>query len=172
MNSTINAFLAIALFKKKPQDLPSSKLLFNTALCFYAGIGLLHTSIYETFDTAIQVTIIDLLFLLSVIYLCLSFFRLNNRWQQTITAIAGSSSILGIVAIPVSLLLMQAQQNSLLASLAGYLMFFLFVWTIALYGYIFRHAFSILPFFAIFMAIFYNLLVYVVVSSLIPGLNS
>lgn len=172
LSSIINAFLGIALFKIKPQDLPSSRFLLNTALCLYTCISLLHTSIYESFDKAIQVTLIDLFLLLGITYLWLSLFRFSNRWQQTITAIAGSSSILGLVAIPVSLILTQAEQYPLLASLAGYMMLFLFVWTIGLYATIFRHAFSMLIMPAIIMAIFYNILVYLIISSLVPELNT
>lgn len=170
--SVYKDFLAVVMFRKNPQDLASSSPLLNLALCLYACVSLVYTSTYTGLDNAIRVVVIDFILLLSLVYFWLAMFRLNNRWRQTIIAIAGGNSILGIIAIPVSFILSHSDAYPAIQIICSYIMFFLFVWTIALFAHIFRHAFSTPLIMGVFIAIIYNILVFSVISSLVPEINT
>ncbi|MDX1518914.1 MAG: hypothetical protein R3318_02245, partial [Gammaproteobacteria bacterium] len=87
---------------------------------------------------------------------------------QTVTALTGSGMILTLIAIPVSLGLIRTQDNPGYPVFA-FLLLFLFIWSISVQAHIFRHAYTI-PFGAgIAIAFVYNMMSFMLISSMIPG---
>ena len=103
MVNVLNTLLAIALFRAKPQDLPSSnQLLVVTtflAILTYALTDTLHDQIGLIMATAIaQVVLFG-----AAIYFALRIKNVAERWPQTITALYGCGAILQLLGWPLSI---------------------------------------------------------------------
>ena len=137
MKLLLQRFIAICLFKARPQDLPlSGFLLVLTIICYSLvnfGLSLNQADI----PTAALMVIVDLLLLSVMTYLLLWMRLTPGRYQQTLTALAGGGTILALVAWP--LLLWQQQSGSSMASLLLWVFFF---WNLGVFGHIIRHALS------------------------------
>jgi len=142
MRLLIRLFAAICLLRAAPQDLPASRVLLVLALGGYLLLtillvvpiyGLWHALGVAVLDTTLQVVFIAVL---------LKLLRCGERVLQTLTAQAGCSCLLGVLAIP----LVFWGQPSRTADPAGDLLLIawlmLLVWNLLVAGHILRHALS------------------------------
>lgn len=159
-------FLEISLLRKPPQNIPQSSRLLQSSLIMYVVLGIINASLHHSLVNAIFIALVDLLMLFVLLYLWLMIFGLQNRWMQTVTALCGAGCIIGLIAIPVSLLGQQDWSSSGLVIMI-FLQVFLFVWNISLYSYVFKHAFSTHIMVAACMAVFYYLFFLSLISMLI-----
>ena len=103
----------------------------------------------------------------------LQLFGKSLRWPQTVTALAGSGSVLSVFAIPVYLILglnaAGAATNDPFQGLALLALLSLALWSIAIMAYILRHALETNLFFTFSFAFAYIWLILNVSSILIPA---
>ncbi len=96
----------IALWRKGPQDLPASSFLLAMLTAIYAAVSLVQVKLFgwSMFSTAVLVAI-DVAMMGAWVWVLLTFFRKKPRYVQTLSAIFGVSTLLGILDALVRLLL-------------------------------------------------------------------
>lgn len=142
MRALLNLFLDICLFRKAPQDVPSSMALLKLCLLAYAGSGLLVLLISTPAPVALLQILLDLVLLSGLLYLGLSARRHPKRFEQTLSALAGSGTLMGLLALPL-LFWLSGQGQGDGAALPSLLLLMLMVWSIAVMAHILRHAFEV-----------------------------
>ena len=138
MNRGLSVFLDLMRLRSGPQDVAaSSGLLLGLAVC-YVLQGLLTGELINEPDAAPR-TFLAIAVQFAVITALLRMKSLGGRVQQTLTAMAGTGILFGLISIP---LLLQFRPDTEQPGLAlAYLG--LFAWSLAVDGHIYRHALSI-----------------------------
>ena len=154
--------------KRRPQDLPASDLLLLVVVFLYFVAGCFHNSLHESLYRSFLIGVLDIVFMFFFVYFALKLFNHENRWTQTVTALAGSGMILTLFAIPVSFGLTGPQQDAGY-SLFAFMLLFLFIWSISVHAFIFKHAFTLSFAAGVAFAFFYNLLSFMIISTLIQA---
>ena len=153
MITLLKLFIDICRFQANPQDLPSSYLLKYVAITSYAAVALASALLSQSLAYALLSVFIDVAMLLGLAYAGLWVRSLSGRTTQTITALSGSGTIIGIVGYPI-LAWIQVTANSppVLASL---LLLALVIWNVAVIGHILRHALSLPLWVGMGISVFY-----------------
>jgi hypothetical protein len=94
--------------------------------------------------------------------------RRNTRLVQTLTALAGTGSIITFLAIPLSGMLHSADQGAGGSGLALLLLLVLTAWSLAIAAHIFRHALSVPYFVGLVMAVVFYWISISVFRALFP----
>lgn len=160
------AFFAICRLQKGPQDLPSSRELLALSLIAYTvcsvGVGLLSMAP----DAALVSGLADsgLMIVLTIAILRLRGFA--ARITQTLTAFAGTGTVLSLIALPFLFAAHAARARSGSTGVAGLLMLFIFFWNLVINAHILRHALSTRMVVGFALAVFYLLVLIGVLSLL------
>ena len=88
--------------------------------------------------------------------------------MQTLTALSGTGTLLGLMALPVIQLLASGQEAGQPAVLAGLLWLVLFGWNLLVVAHIMRHALSVNFPVATGIAILYTLVALQIINALFP----
>ena len=141
MRILFDLFLDICLFRKGPRDVPASMALLKMCLLAYGASGLLVLTLSVPVQVALLQILLDMVLLAGLLYLMLILHRHPGRFEQTLTALTGSGTLMGLLALPPMLWIVRQgpQGNSQFPSL---LMLALMVWSIAVMAHILRHAFN------------------------------
>ena len=134
----IRTLFDILRLRAGPQDLPAATgLALILALAFF-GQGIYTDRLLDGGESTPR-TLFAIAFQLVAAALLLQLRGFSSRLQQTISALAGTGFLLGLVSL---FLLMQLDREAPQPGLAlGYLG--LFIWSLAVDGHIYRHALSI-----------------------------
>ena len=100
MLALFNLFLDICLFRKAPQDVPASTPLLKMCLLAYALSGLVVLLISAPVAVAVALLqiLLDMVLLGGLLYLGLILRRHPQRFEQTLSALTGSGTLLGLLA--------------------------------------------------------------------------
>lgn len=130
------------LLRRTPQSDPLSTSVMFTALASYALIDLLQAKMASNWQTAIGMTLLDVAVLMLFARLVLHFTGRSARYVQTLTALAGTGAVLGVLGLPLVMQAVKAQQNGeVMGTLVlGWLI--LLIWNISVQAHIYRHALS------------------------------
>jgi hypothetical protein len=90
------------------------------------------------------------------------------RLIQTLTALSGTGTLLGLIALPVMQLLSSGQEAGQPFLLAGMLWLLLFGWNLLVMAHIMRHALSVNFPVAIGIAMLYTLVAMQIINALFP----
>jgi len=164
-----SAFFNICRLRLGPQNLPSSNVLLSLTLFFYATVGVtLSLVLRSSVEKAVLSNIVDVGLLVVLTSSLLYVARYPARITQTLTALAGTNGLLGILSFPVLFWLEQTRLNEGDMSLPALLLLGLIVWNFLVYTHILRHALAV-PFFvgSIFTAIMY-FLTFTILNILFP----
>ncbi len=135
MLALLRLFVDICLFQAKPQDLPTSRtLVVLTALAALAGAFAAPEQIVAA---AIRIVLLG-----AVILAALSIRGVSPRWQQTISAIYGTSALIGLIALPAIRWYERVKDTPELAIPAA-IVGLLSLWSFAVTAHILRHALDI-----------------------------
>ena len=138
MNRGLSVFLDLMRLRSGPQDVAASSGLLLGLAVFYVLQGLLTGELINEPDAAPR-TFLAIAVQFAVITALLRMKSLGGRVQQTLTAMAGTGILFGLISIP---LLLQFRPDTEQPGLAlAYLG--LFAWSLAVDGHIYRHALSI-----------------------------
>jgi hypothetical protein len=100
MLKLLQTFLDIALWRKGPQDLPASRFLVVCALATYVSTSFVQVQLFDLrVRTAMLIIAVDVVMLLGWLWMVLAFFGRSQRFVQTITAILGVGTLLGLLDI-------------------------------------------------------------------------
>ncbi len=153
MRALLNPFIQICLLRQGPQDLPTSGVLLAVALTAHTVVSILLSSVSLSVASAFLSGVVDTALLVLLTGILLYVQRRNARLVQTLTALAGTATILTFIALPVSSWLHGADQA---AGEGGYALLLLLVitgWSLAVVGHIYRHALAVPYFVALVLAV-------------------
>jgi hypothetical protein len=141
MSALFNLFLDICLFRKGPQDLPASLPLLKTCLLAYGLSGLLVLMIGAPVPVALLQILLDMVLLGGLLYLALILYRHPKRFEQTLSALTGTGTLMGLLALPLMSWIAHKGAGDG-GELPSMLLLGLMVWSVAIMAHILRHAFN------------------------------
>jgi len=141
MYAVVEPFLEVCLLRRGPQDLPPSGLLLGLALvAYYLVSALTAMAVYGPGVGLLQAGV-EVITLAGYTYAGLQVAGRLARFWQTLIALAGTGTVIGLVMVPlVYVLYPEASGN--LAAVASMVYLLLVGWLLAVFGHIFRHALS------------------------------
>jgi hypothetical protein len=169
MSHLITTWLNICLLRAGPQDLPASQTLLGLTMSSYVLVSLLLSLPVYPAGTAVLVAMLDLGLLVAFAAALLYLFGKWARFQQTLTALTGTGTLLGLLALPLVYLVFQGPEENRLAGLAALFWLFLFGWSLLVVAHIMRHALSISFLYAIGISVLYTLVALQLMAALFPG---
>ena len=140
ISKLIQPFWDICRLKRGPQDIPTSRFLFNLVLCAYLLLGIAINLIGFTVAEACALSLVMTVLLLLVIRALLLFRGYAERTLQTSTAIMGTSIVLFLPALALRYWFHMIEKSGTESNIAGYLWVCLFVWELFISAHILRHA--------------------------------
>jgi hypothetical protein len=164
----VRLFAAICLLRAAPQDLPASRELLGVTLGLYLLLTWLLAIPAYGQAGAVLVALLDTALLIAFIQVLLYLLSRNARILQTLTAMAGSGSLLGLLALPLVLWGQPSQAEEQVSGLLLYAWLLLLVWNLLVAGHILRHALSTSLGIGIGVALLYALFSMQLVAILIP----
>ena len=165
----LNAFVDICLLRTGPQQLPSSVFLLSLTVLLGLMTGTL--AVVESFgslEVAAGAQLMDLMLLLSLLWIGLRLTGKGGRFFQTGAALCGSGTLINLVAMPLQLVVSGDPAGSLIKELGVLVYLFLIIWALVVAGHILRHAFEIRLVGGVLLAIGYFLLVNLLVQNMFP----
>ena len=98
MQQFLKVFLDIVLWRRGPQDLPSSRLRLALTVAAYVAVSALQlTLLHEGAAAWLVFVVLDPILLTGGIWLLLKLFARPERFLQTATAVLGTGAVLGVV---------------------------------------------------------------------------
>jgi hypothetical protein len=168
MLQLIRAWFDICLLRRAPQELPASNYLLGLALCCYAAVSVLVSAQGYDFTRALQLATVDLGLLVVFIWLLLYLQGRQARFNQTLSAMAGTGSIMGLVALP---LLLMAGPDTVSGEVPASLVsvwLLLLLWNLFVMAHILRHALSATFLIGFGFSLLYALISMQVITALFP----
>lgn len=134
----VQLFIEICLFRKGPQDVPASWLLFWPALMTYLLVGVVLLGLEAGWGLGAIEALVEATLLLGFLWLLLWFFHKSERWLPVASSMLATDVVISVPAIPLLAWAMVSPEwhGVYLLLLA------LTVWHVAVVGHILRHALS------------------------------
>ncbi|HNW78895.1 MAG TPA: hypothetical protein PKH28_08275 [Candidatus Competibacteraceae bacterium] len=142
MNALFNLFLDICLLRKGPQDVPAAPVLLGLCLFGYGLSGLLVLLMSTPFRVALLQILLDMALLSGLLYGVLFLHRHPARFPQTLSAVTGTGTLLGLLALPLmSWIVHQGSAGDI--GLPSILLLSLMAWSIAVIAHILHFALAV-----------------------------
>lgn len=98
----LQTFIDIAIWRKGPQDLPTSRFLALFVLTVYVATSFIQVHLFDLrLRTAVVIIAVDVVMMTGWLWLVLSFFGRSQRFVQTMTAVLGVGALLAVLDIAV-----------------------------------------------------------------------
>lgn len=139
----VQFFWNLCRFKSVPQDLPASPALLGLTLLAYFLSSMAIAVLQWQAPKAVLASLLDTLLFTVLCYVLLWARLLSNRFLQTMIALAGSGTMMALVAVP--LVFWQKQIGEPANGIITFPAVLLIVWAgwnVAVLGHILRHALS------------------------------
>ena len=165
MNALFNYFVNLCLLRAAPQDLPSSSALLGVVFVINALIGTLLMATTELGPgLALVESVFELGLMLGVLRIALFLRGHPARFNQSATAVMGSSILMSLLALP----LLAGGVASGGGTDAGGVMLLLgmVVWSVVILGHILRYTFDLTPGQGVAVAALYSFASYQLTTSL------
>lgn len=169
MQALIQFFFELCLLRKAPQDLSASSALLGVTLVADLLMGMvLAVTVGLSPGMGLSQSMVDVAFMLVLLYGALRLLDRLPRFQQTATALLGSGALLGFIAVvPLSLVPKGSEDQT--SGGAVLLFLALIVWSILVTGHILRHTFELRLGQGVGIAVVYNFFAYTLVGGLFSG---
>lgn len=164
MIQLLQQLLRVIALRSGPQDLPKG---WNTAalmVLLYVALGMLADSMLALGTSSVR-SLMSIALQIGAISLLLRFSGHLERLPQTITAVAGTGCLFGLVSI---LLLAQSAGGTLPQGIA-ILWLVLFVWSLVVDAHIYRSALSTTMSVGVLIAVMLFALNFIVIDALFPA---
>jgi len=162
-------FVEICFFKASPADIPSSHWLMKISLLVYLTMNVFITRIDNNWDVSLFSSLTDMLVMIIVAWLLLKFRNFSDRYQQTVTAMAGVGSVMSCIGIPIVYFFSQVNEQQQFAGVAMLLLVALLIWSLMVNAHIFRTALEIKPSSAVMLTVAYTILSLMLVGLTVSG---
>ena len=141
INYWIHSWFGICRLKRGPQDDPVSYTGLALAVSLYVFSDVLVAAANSEWKVAWGMTAIDILVMLVLSFAVLQLTHKSARLIQTLTALAGSGGLLGLMVLPA----LQSAATNQQSSPAWLVIFWLvmMVWSIVVRAHVYRHALSL-----------------------------
>lgn len=168
MSRLISLWFDICLLRAGPQDLPVSQVLLWLSAAAYVLVSFLLSIGAYPAGEALLVALLDFGLLVVFAALVLYLRGKTERLNQTLTALAGTGALLGLIALPLVQSLFAGQSAGEVPGFVILLWLLLYGWSLLVVGHIVRHALAI-PFpFALGVAVLYTLAAMQIIGALFP----
>lgn len=170
MQNLLSFFWHICLFKAGPDRAPTSNQFLILILSAYFLISVSSLFIYRTqltFFEIIASVIVAFLVEATCTWLLLFFKNVPDRFRATLVALIGCSSVLYLLMIPVGLLHLSIDSETIAMFVNTANLLFL-VWWLVIAGFIFHRAINVSIFQGIALALAMNILSLAITITLIP----
>jgi len=168
IKTLFNSFMEICLFRLGPQDLPASNIFLTIVFVISILLALLLNLINLSFQHAVLAMMINITVVIIITWLILRLYNKPMRFIQTLTAQMGAGVVISVVAAPVIVMLVYAEEHDVDMTAAIVLWLGLFIWELAVTAHILRHALSTTFLQGFLMAILYPLIYFQLIDFLIP----
>ena len=162
MTALLQLFFDICIFRKGPQDVPSSPFLFQLTLAVYGLIGLLLLNLEVDLAHSLLRLVMEAAMLMGFLYVTLVSAQLKNRLLQTAIAMLGTDAMISAFALPFLVAISGVEE----AKGVYIVLLMLMLWHVAIMGHILRHALSRSYGFGLGLAIFYFVATFQVMAAL------
>lgn len=166
----IKMFWDLCMLKAQPQDLPTSTFLLGITLMSYFLTGIAVAALQWPLPFAFFIASLDAALISILCYVLLWARMFSVRFTQTLTALTGSGTLLGIFAIP--LIVWQQQMGAPsegLATIPAALLLVWMAWNITVMGHILRHALSTAFFLGLGLAALYAYITLQLIRAFLPS---
>ncbi|MGA7799338.1 MAG: hypothetical protein WCC36_00870 [Gammaproteobacteria bacterium] len=160
MKRFFGIWIDLCLLRAGPQDLPASEVLLALALLAYLAVNVALSLLSWPLRQALAVSLTDLLVLSLFAWAALQWRGKPARFRQTLTALAGTGTVLGLLALPTVAALMAAHRAGGGSGLLGLAWLALLVWSLVVLGHILRHALALSFATGIALGVLYTVLSY------------
>jgi hypothetical protein len=96
----IVAFAEIALHRRGPEDLPSSRFLFGLVLAVYVIVAFVTLRLGAVVERLTLMLVVDTAFSLAFVWAVLRAFEHERRFRQTMSALLGTDALLNLLSVP------------------------------------------------------------------------
>jgi len=136
------SWLQQCLLRRAPQDDPYSPVVLAAALLAYALVDVIQARTASGWPVSLGMSIADTVIVIVFTWLVLLISGQSARLVQTLTALAGTGTLLGVLGMPLMLQASRAEHSGEpgAALVMGWLV--LLIWNITVQAHIFRHALS------------------------------
>lgn len=162
-------FINICLFRSGPDSLPANHQLMQLVLLMYFLVSVSVNQIDMSLRISLWIGLTDLIVLMSFLYFLL---RMNNflpRYQQTLMALAGTGSLLGLLAMPLLWAFHQYAEQSDTANFILLALMLLMLWSLMVTAHILRHSIGTSAPKAVALTILYILLAIIMNGLVMSG---
>jgi hypothetical protein len=166
----IKPFVSLCFFHSSPQDLPASEMLLGLTLFGYLIISaLLALPVYGVAASLLQ-AIIEVTILVAYTRAVLQIAAHRQRYMQTLTALAGTGILFGLVAMPLvySIYDSVSPEGGTPDAITLRIYMLVLAWLVVVYGHVFRHALSSGIFVGILVGMGYVMLTSMVINTVLP----
>jgi len=159
-------FIDICLFKAGPEDIPANNQLLQWALLTYFVVSVLINQIDMSFRVSIWTSLSELVVLMAFLYTLL---RVNGyllRYRQSLIALAGTGSLLGLLALPLLSAFHQYADQTNTNNFLLFALMLVMLWSLMVTAHIFRKTLETTAGKAVALTIFY-VLVAIIINGLV-----
>lgn len=168
----IRTLTDICLLRAGPEDLPASPILFRALLAVYFALGIVVNQLQSTLHDSVLLTGIELIVMLFVVAILLHARRLSARYQQTISAMAGTGSLFAILALPLLSVIAGSEADFDVSPIIMALLVVLMLWSLLVTAHIFRRALDVGPGQAVIITVVYTTGMLIVAALVMSGISS
>jgi len=166
----LKPFFFICLLRSGPRDLPASGLLLGLALAANTLGSILVAAFLLGPWRAVFEGIAETLLLCLLTVSLLAVLRLRVRVVQTLTALAGSGALIGLIALPIYAWARSLHDAEIDNALPGILLLALLAWSLVVAGHILRQALSVRFFLGLVLSVMFYWISVTVLTALFPAL--
>ena len=160
----LQQLLRVITLRSGPQDLPAEWTTSTLMVLLYVALGMLADSMLQLGTSSLR-SLMSIALQIGAISLLLRFSGQLQRLPQTITAVAGTGCLFGLVSI---VLLAQSTGDSLPQGIAA-LWLGLFIWSLVVDAHIYRSALSTTMSVGVLIAVMLFALNFIVIDALFPA---
>lgn len=165
----IQPFVRICLLNANPQDLPASAVLLGICVSAYLLITAFMVMPIYGLSLSFQEAIVEIVLLLAYTQAALRIGAHPERYMQTVSALAGTGVIIGMLALPLAYSLYKSTVYGGANAPILFAYILVFAWLLVVYGHIYRHALSTGLFTGVLVGLGYIILTSVVIESVFPS---
>lgn len=139
----LQQFFRIAVFRSAPQELPGQAVVLwiSIAAAFLTSFGGL-LFVYD-FAEAIGRSVLALVVPAVMVFLLLKMRNLQNRFNQTFSAMCGSAAVIYVLVLPMMPYLFDADPETESGKWLIMLVLMIDIWALMITAHIFRHALDV-----------------------------
>lgn len=153
--SFVKTFWEICILQAAPQDLPTSRSLLLFSLAVYFAINLFSGWLQISAPLALPAALADTVLLVVLTRVMLWVRSFDARFVQTLTALAGSGAVMGLIATPILYWQHYAGGAEGEFTLPSLLLLLWMAWSVVVMGHVLRHAMSTMLVIGLTLAVIY-----------------